>query len=175
MEIWQDQNLTINANTLYGNPIGGTQELVGVNAQITLPAVRNITTEAKLMGTFTVPILGQLENMEMTVHHIGIAKRIGILLTQEALELEARWAQQVMTSDAKQTIASGRAYITGYPQIVVPEIDIQPGQSVDLEIPYTVSKYKLIVDGEEIFNIDRMAKKIVINGKDYYADLSSVL
>lgn len=175
MGIWLDQNLTINANTLYANKIGGTQELVGKDAQITLPAVRNQTTDAALMGTFTVPILAQLENMEATIHHIGVVSRIASLLGQESIELEMRWIQQVMTSDAAQKAVSGRAYITGYPQTVMPEIDIQPGQSVDLEMVYTVSKYKLVVEGEVLCNIDRVASILEIGGKDYFTDLSSML
>lgn len=175
MGIWLDQNLVINANTLYANRIGEEQVLVGKDAQITLPSVTNMTTDANLMGNFTVPILAQIENMQTTVHHIGVVNRIKNLLGQESIELEMRWVQQVMTADAAQGTVSGKAFITGYPQTVMPEIDIQPGQSVDLEMIYTVSKYKLVVDGETLCNIDRIAGILEIGGKDYFADLSSML
>ena len=57
----------------------------------------------------------------------------------------------------------------------MPEINIQPGQSVDLEMVYTVSKYKLVVEGEVLCNIDRVASILEIGGKDYFTDLSSML
>lgn len=175
MGIWLDQNLTINANTLYANRIGEEQQLVGKDAQVTLPAVRNMTTDASLMGTFTVPILAQIENMDFTVHHIGVVKRITSLLGQESIELEARWVQQIMSENAAQGTMAGKAFITGFPQTVVPEINVQPGQPVDLEIVYTVSKYKLVIDGEVLCNIDRIAGILQIGDKNYYNDLSAML
>lgn len=173
--IWIDQNLTVNANTLYANRIGDPQEFVGKDAQITLPSVTNMTTDANLMGNYKVPILGQIENMETAIHHIGVAYRIKNLLGQESIELEARFVQQLMTSDAAQKTSSGKAYMTAVPQTVLPEISIQPGQPIDLEMVYTVTKYKLVIDGEVLCNIDRVAGILEIGGKDYYADLSSML
>ena len=54
MGIWLDQNLVINANTLYANRIGDEQELVGKDAQITLPSVTNMTTAARRPFTTSV-------------------------------------------------------------------------------------------------------------------------
>ncbi len=173
--LWLDQHLTVNANTVYSNKIGEQQELVGKNVEIALPEVSSKTTDAEAMGTLTVPVLGQFENMEMTIHHIGVDYGLAKMLSQETLEIEIRWADQVMKEDGSQSTVGCKAFITAFPNKVVPQITVKPGEAVDVEIPYTVTGYKMVADGKVLWDINRLTQKFVINDVDYFASLSSVL
>lgn len=170
-----DQYLTVNANRVYSNPVGGEQKCVGENVEVSLPEVKNKTVDAEAMGTLTVPVIGQFDNMEMTVHHIGADKGLAEMLAQETLEIELRWGEQVMGNDGNQRIVGCKAFITAFPNVAVPQITVKPGESVDVEVPYTVTGYKMVKDGEVLWDINRLTQKCEINSKDYFADLSSVL
>ncbi len=173
--LWLDQHLTVNADTVCSNKIGETQEMVGKHVEISLPEVASKTTDAEAMGTLTVPVLGQFENMEATIHHIGVDQGLAKMLAQQTLEIEVRWAEQVMKEDGSQTPVGCKAFLIGFPNKVVPQITVKPGEAVDVEIPYTITGYKLIVDGKELWDINRLTQKFVVDGVDYFASLSSVL
>ena len=65
--LWLDLKGPILADTVY---IGGT--LVAKDVTISLPAVTPVTADFKAMGTYTAPILGQIEAMEASITKIGI-------------------------------------------------------------------------------------------------------
>ena len=60
--LWLDLKGPILADTVY---IGGT--LVAKDVTIALPAVTPVTADFKAMGTYTAPILGQIEAMEASI------------------------------------------------------------------------------------------------------------
>jgi P2 family phage contractile tail tube protein len=173
--LWLDQNLTVNANSVYANSIGGKQEMVGKNVEVSLPEVKSKTVDAEAMGTLTVPVIGQLENMEMSIHHIGADHGLSKMLAQETMELEIRWIDQVMKDNGTQVTVGCKAFITANPQVAVPQISVKPGEAIDVEVTYTVTAYKLVRDGEVLWDINRLAGKYIIGGKDYYADITSML
>ena len=94
--LWLDQNLTVNANTVYVNTVGGDQELVGKDVEISLPEIKNKTVDATAMGTISVPVISQFDNMEAKIHHIGVDLGLAKMLAQETLEIEIRWVEQIM-------------------------------------------------------------------------------
>ena len=173
--LWLDQNLTVNANTVYANKTGATQELVGKNVELSLPEIKAKTTDAEAMGTITVPVLGQFDNMEASIHHIGVDLGLAKMLAQEALEIEVRWVEQVMKEDGTQKTVSRKAFLSGFPNVVVPQITVKPGEAVDAEVPYTITAYKMIANGEVLWDINRLTQKFIVNGVDYFASLSSAL
>lgn len=173
--LWLDQNLTVNANTVYVNPVGGEQKLVGKDVEITLPDVKNKTVDATAMGEFSVPVIGQFENMESTIHHIGVDMGLASMLAQETLELEIRWVEQIMLEGGAQTTVGCKAFLTGFPTSAVPEITVKPGEAVDIEVPYTITGYKMIKNGETLWDINRLSQKLEINGKDYFKDMNDLL
>lgn len=174
-DLWLDQNLTVNANTVYANGVGKEQELVAKDVEMSLPEVKNITVDATAMGTMSVPVISQFENMEAKIHHIGADQGLAKMLAQETLEIEARWVEQTMQNDGSQTRVGCKAYLTGFPQVAVPSFSVKPGEAVDVEIPYTITGYKYVRDGVTLFDINRLSQKCIINGVDYFADMSSML
>ena len=173
--LWLDQNLTVYANTVYVNPVGGEQKLVGKDVEITLPNVANKTVDATAMGDFSVPVIGQFENMEATIHHIGADEGLASMLAQETLELEIRWAEQIMLESGAQTTVGCKAFLTGFPTSAVPEITVKPGEAVDVEVPYTITGYKMVKNGVTLWDINRLSQKLEINGKDYFKDMNDLL
>ena len=173
--LWLDQNLTVNANTVYVNPTGEDQELVAKDVEISMPEVKNLTVDATAMGKLTVPVISQFENMEAKIHHIGADLGLAKMLAQSTLEIEVRWVEQMMKEDGSQTRVGCKAYLTGFPEIAVPSFTVKPGEAVDVEIPYTITGYKMVKDGETLWDINRLTQKCIINGVDYFADMSSLL
>ncbi len=174
-KLWLDQNLTVNANTVYTNTIGGTQELVAKDVEIALPEIKNLTVDATAMGTLTVPVVSQFDNMEATIHHIGVDLGLAKMLAQETLEIEVRWAEQVMKEGGKQAVVGCKAFLVGFPQVAAPAITVKPGEPVDIEVPYTITGYKMVKDGKTLWDINRLTQKCIILDKDYFAEMSSVL
>jgi P2 family phage contractile tail tube protein len=173
--LWLDQNLTVNANTVYVNTVGGEQELVGKDVEISLPEIKNKTVEATAMGTVDVPVISQFDNMEAKIHHIGVDLGLAKMLAQETLEIETRWVEQIMKEGGAQATIGCKAFLTAFPQDAVPSFTVKPGEAVDVEVPYTVTGYKVVKDGVELWNINRLTQKCVILGKDYFAEMSSML
>lgn len=173
--LWLDQNLTVNANTVYANTVGGEQKLVAKDVEISLPDVKNKTVDATAMGDFSVPVIGQFENMEATIHHIGADAGLAAMLAQETLEIEIRWVEQIMQEGGAQKTVGCKAFLTGFPTSAVPQITVKPGEAVDVEVPYTITGYKMIKDGETLWDINRLSQKLEINGTDYFEDMNSML
>ncbi len=173
--LWLDQNLTVNANTVYVNTVGGEQELVGKDVEISFPEIKNKTVEATAMGTVDVPVISQFDNMEAKIHHIGVDLGLAKMLAQETLEIETRWVEQIMKEGGAQATIGCKAFLTAFPQDAVPSFTVKPGEAVDVEVPYTVTGYKVVKDGVELWNINRLTQKCVILGKDYFAEMSSML
>ena len=173
--LWIDQNLTVISNSVYANKVGEEQALVGRDVEITMPEVRNRTVEATAMGTLTVPVISQFENMEAVIHHIGADYGLARMLAQETLEIEVRWAEQMMKEDGTQKQVGCKAFLTGFPQVAVPSFSLKPGEPVDVEVPYTITGYKTVRDGEVLWDINRLSQKCVVGGVDYFAEMSSML
>ena len=83
--LWLDLKGPILADTVY---IGGT--LVAKDVTISLPAVTPVTADFKAMGTYTAPILGQIEAMEASITKIGID--LGLL--ENRINFSADWYQR---------------------------------------------------------------------------------
>lgn len=173
--LWMDQNLTVNANTVYANPVGGEQKLVAKDVEVTLPDVKNKTVDATAMGDLSVPVIAQFENMEATIHHIGADLGLANMLAQETLELEIRWAEQIMKEGGAQSTVGCKAFLTGFPASAVPQITVKPGEAVDVEVPYTITGYKMVKDGTTLWDINRLSQKLEINGKDYFKSMNELL
>lgn len=92
--LWLDLKGPILADTVY---IGGT--LVAKDVTIALPAVTPVTADFKAMGTYTAPILGQIEAMEASITKIGIDLGLRNMMKLESKTIEIRWAQDVKQAD----------------------------------------------------------------------------
>lgn len=161
----------VNADTSYveGN-------LVARNTTITLPEVTHVVaTVQAALGELEVPLYGLVESMESTIKKIGVDEGLSKLLTMEQKTYEHRWVQQVTKADGSSVVEGCKAFIRGIPKIAVPSIELNPGDSIEMDIPLSVSRYQLFVSGQEICMIDKLAGICRIRGKDYAESVNALL
>ena len=161
----------VNADTTYVEGM-----LVARNTTVKLPEVTHVTAEVKAaLGSHEIPLFGLIESMESTIQKIGADEGLARLLSMEPKTLEHRWVQQVTKTDGGIAVESCKAFIRGIPKIAVPAIEANPGDSIELDVPMSVSRYQLFINGGEICLIDKLAGICRINGKDYAEEVNSLL
>lgn len=165
-------------NAICGPVLGTTaysnNTLVGRNVNITLPEVTPQTIDMQAMGTMSLPIWHLLEDLEFAITKIGTDLGLGAMLGGKKLSLEVRWAQESVDGLGNLREFGCKAFVSGFPKII-PGSEITPGETTENEMTYTVARYQLIVDEEEIVKIDRFANQCFIAGTDYARDISTFL
>lgn len=157
------------ANTTYVNNV-----LVARDVSCTLPEVTPMTVDVQAMGTLSLPIWQLLENLEYSITKIGIDMGLRSMIKPEPLELEHRWVQTVTDATGKTKNVGCKAFLRGQPN-KIPGPGIEIGSTSESECTYTLTRYQLVVDGEDMILIDRMAKRLKIAGVDYYSDIENML
>ena len=166
-----DNRGPINATTAY---VDG--RLVARNTNITLPEVTyTMATVETALGEHEVPILGRVDALESTINKIGADEGLVACLTPEAKTYEFRWVQQVTKTDGSTEVEGCKAFIRATPKVAVPSMEIAVGESVEMEIPLSVTRYQLMIGGKEAILIDKLAGIIQINGKNYAENFDSML
>lgn len=161
----------INGTTAY---VGGT--LVGRNVTITLPEVTYATATVNLaLGEHEIALIGLVEAMESTIQKIGVDNGLAKMLKMKSQTFEFRWAQQVTDTDGSSRLQGCKAFIRGIPKVVVPEISVEKGEPVEMDIPLSVTRYQLFCEGEELILVDKTTGQLRINGEDYSNNLDSLL
>ena len=149
------------ANTVYSNNV-----LVARDVSITLPEIVPMTVDLSMMGTYTMPLWGIIEAMEAAITKIGLDKGLRALITPEMQPLELRWIQTVTDANGATKNVGCKAFLKGIP-LNIPEVGLEIGSASEHEVRFSLARYNLFVDGEEMFLIDRGAGIVRINGKDY--------
>ena len=167
--LWLDLKGPILADTVY---IGGT--LVAKDVTISLPAVTPVTADFKAMGTYTAPILGQIEAMEASITKIGIDLGLRNMMKLESKTIEIRWAQDVKLSDGSTKTEGCKAFIRAMPK-TIPGLSVDPGAASENELTFAVSRYQLFVAGNEYWLIDQLNQIMRIDGVDYCKTIRSLL
>lgn len=159
---------------IVGTTVYKDGELVAKDVTVTLPDVSFATAEHKAMGTLELPMLGQLEAMEASVTKTGYDKGLAQLTQPEAMNLEFRFVQEVIGSDNVNRPEGCKAFLRATPKIL-PGGDLEPGSKTEQQITYAVSRYQLIVGGDEICLVDQLKGILRINGTDYAKATNSLL
>lgn len=157
------------ANTAYVE-----NKLVARDVSATLPEVTPMTVDVQAMGTLSLPIWQLLENMEYSITKIGADMGLRSMIKPEPLSLELRFVQTVTGADGSAKNAGCKAFLKGIPN-KIPGVGVEIGSASENECTYTVTRYQLMVDGSEMFLIDRLAGICRIAGKDYAAELNNLL
>lgn len=149
-------------------------ELSAKDVSITLPEVAATVVDIQAMGTLSVPLWQVLEDMESSINKIGVDMGLSRMVRAERMDFEHRWAQVVFDKNGNPRNVGCKAFISGIPKNI-PGIELNVGEAPESEITLSVLRYRLVVDGEEAWNIDRLANVCKIHGKDYAIDISSLL
>lgn len=166
-----DYNGPVLANTFYCD-----NQLVAKDCTIELPEITFMTAELLAAGTFEIPIPSMLEAMELKITKIGEDKGLTAMCVPgtRAKKLEARWADDVVKTDASSTVRGGRAYFSALPK-TFPGITLEPGEKSENEITFAVSRYQLVVGGQELLLIDRLNQIVRIKGENFYDRIKPLL
>lgn len=165
----QDITGAVVADTVYVD-----NALAGRDVAFTLPGLNFLTADVQAMGTMAIPIIGQLENMELAITKVGTDKGIGKMNKLQKQNLEFRWVQNKVKTDGSMETAGCKAFVRTLPTSF-PEIGVEMGSATEHENKYGVSRIQLFVDGEEILCVDRLSQILRINGVDYMSKINSLL
>ena len=166
---WLDIKGPVVADTVYS---GGV--LVAKDVSFTLPGIEFLTADVQAMGTMTVPLIGLLENMELSVTKIGVDNGLSRLNRLEKQNLEFRWVQSVISSDGSQSTEGCKAFVRTLPSNI-PEIGVEVGNATEIETTYNVTRLQIYANGVEVLCVDRLNQILRVNGKDYYQSIDNLL
>ena len=148
---------------------------VGRDVTISIPEVTPVIAEVQAMGTTEIPLLGLLEAMEASIKKIGVDNGLTKACTPESKTYEFRWVQTVTDASGSSKQVGCKAVLRAMPKVIMAGVDIEPGSTVEAEIPLATTRYVLYVNGAEQLCIDKLAQVLRIDGKDYISGINSLL
>ena len=166
---WMDLKGPVVADTVYSD-----NTLVAKDVSFTLPGLEFMTADVMAMGNMTVPLVGLLENMELTITKIGVDMGLSRLGRLEKQNLEFRWVQNVVKSDGSQGTEGCKAFVRVMPA-ELPELGVELGSATEAEGTYTVTRMQIYANGAEYMCVDRLSQILRVNGKDYMSQINNLL
>ena len=158
------------ADTVYDSGV-----LTAKDTSFTLPAISQMTADLNAMGTMTVPIVGLLENMELSITKIGEDKGLGKMSKLDKHSFEFRWVQNVVKADGSTSPEGCKAFVRTFPPTALPGIGAEIGSASENELTYTANRVQIFVGGYEYLLVDRLSQILRIDGKDYMSDINKLL
>lgn len=169
MANWLDVKGPVVADTVYSD-----KQLVAKDTAFTLPGIEFMTADVQAMGNLTVPLIGLLENMELSITKIGIDKGLSRMSRLEKQNFEFRWVQNVVSSDGSVKTEGCKAFVRVLPASL-PETGVEVGSATESEMTYNVTRMQVYAGGKEILLVDRMSSILRVNGKDYMKPINNLL
>jgi len=166
---WLDLKGPVVADTVYAD-----NKLVAKDVAFTLPGVEFITADVQAMGNMTVPLVGLLENMELSITKIGIDMGLSRLNRLQKQNLEFRWVQNVVKSDGSQGVEGCKAFVRTLPGSL-PETGVEVGSATEAENTFNVTRQQVYANGYEMMCVDRLSQILRVDGKDYMSQINNLL
>lgn len=148
--------------------------LAGRDVEFTLPDITFKTAEIQAMGTMVTPLIGLVENMELTITRVGVDSGYGDLNELDKHSLEFRWAQVSIGKDGTTKTEGCKAYIRTMPS-AIPGFSVKPGDAISTSHKYNVTRMQIYVGGKEKILIDRLSNILRVNGTDYSKSIENLL
>lgn len=168
--MWLDLKGAVVADTVYDSGV-----LTAKDTSFTLPAISQMTADLNAMGTMTVPIVGLLENMELSITKIGEDKGLGKMSKLDKHSFEFRWVQNVVKADGSTSPEGCKAFVRTFQPTALPGIGAEIGSASENELTYTANRVQIFVGGYEYLLVDRLSQILRIDGKDYMSDINKLL
>lgn len=169
MPEWIDKKSAVIADSVYSG-----SKLVARDVSFTLPGITYQTAEIQAMGPMSVPIIGLIEDMELSITKVGIDLGLGKLSAPELQNLEFRWVEPTIKADGKVASEGRKAFVRAMPK-GVGELGVEIGNPTEAETTFGVSRMQIFYGGKEFLLVDRLAGKLRINGKDYMGGIDKLL
>ena len=148
-------------------------EPAAIDATITLPNITFETSTIQMMGSVTMPDQSRLGDLSLSI--MVPQSRHSIALSGKGLkDYRANWVQEVTDPSGAVRVVGGVCYMSGY-VTQIPESAKNPGAEGTSDYTVSLVKYRVLMDGDEMFDIDRASGKLVINGEDYRSEVDELL
>ena len=164
MAKWLDIKGPVVADTVYAD-----STLVAKDVSFTLPGIEFLTADVQAMGNMTVPLIGLLENMELSITKIGVDNGL-----RRMNRLKKQSFENVVKSDGSTATEGCKAFVRTMPGSF-PELGVEVGSATEAENTYNVTRLQIYANGVEICCVDRLAQILRINGKDYMSQINNLL
>ena len=138
-------------------------------ADVTLPNLTNLTDELKgagLGGTINMPVMAHYDDFETTLNFFTITREGINLMRQDCLMIDARAGIQHYDPACKVTIQAWRFVLRILPR----SFDLgklEVGTKENVAITGAVTYIKGVLDGEDVFEIDKVNMIDRVLGEDY--------
>ena len=166
---WQDIKGPVLADTVYSDNV-----LVAKDVAFTLPGIEFVTADVQAMGNMSVPLIGLLENMELSITKIGIDNGLSRMNRLKKQNFEFRWVQNVVKSGGSTAAEGCKAFVRTMPGSF-PETGVEVGSAPEHENTYNVTRMQIYANGVEILCVDRLSQILRINGEDYMSKITNLL
>ena len=152
--------------------------LIGLADEITLPKISSKKTTLSgsgILGEIDAPVPGQIESSEMQIkwnHLYSDAARM--MNRNETVQITIRAAQQTANKEGGVVYKGLRIVCSGHPK----EIDLgtlKRGDTMGATTTLELLTYKVEVDSQVIFDIDKLGGKYVVNGVDLRAEINALI
>lgn len=152
-------------------------DLLGT-ADITLPEVESLSEAMKgagIAGEVELPTLGHIAAMSMTINWRTVTKDLIALAAPVIHSLDFRVAQQSFDSvKGKIKTSSVRHVVRAIPKKFAPG-KLETGATADASNEFSVTYYKMLVDGKVMIEVDPLNYIYIIDGVDYLKDIRNSL
>ena len=166
---WLDIKGPVVADTVYAD-----NTLVAKDTAFTLPGIEFLTADVQAMGNMTVPLIGLLENMELSITKIGMDTGLSRMNRLQKQNFEFRWVQNVVKPDGSQSVEGCKAFVRTMPG-AFPEMGVEVGSAPENENSYNVTRMQIYANGVEVVCVDRLSQILRINGVDYMSKINNLL
>ena len=152
--------------------------LIGLADEITLPKISSKKTTLSgsgILGEIDAPVPGQIESSEMQIkwnHLYSDAARM--MNPNETVQITIRAAQQTANKEGGVVYKGLRIVCSGHPK----EINLgtlKRGDTMGATTTLELLTYKVEVDSQVIFDIDKLGGKYVVNGEDLRAEINALI
>lgn len=145
--------------------------------EVQLPTIEFATTEVKgagTSGTLNLPTTGQINPMTVTITQRSISKNAINLAMPGQHTLELRFIKDAKTSDGQMIPQGTKIFLTVYTVKFDPG-KLAVGNTMDGSIEYSASRYRIVIEGEEVLLVDILNRIFKVNGTDYNAVINQKL
>lgn len=165
------QGIDYNAGTI-GTSMYDNGVKVANDVSFTIPKVSYTTAEAQVAGPQNVPIVGQFDDMQLTVNFNNVTEETMNCFTAGTHTFDLRWKDynfEEATINSKYRLH--KVVCICMPNEAGPEMEITQGERNDYELTAAVISLTHYVDGKEIVHLNRAAKQFRQNGVDKFKDI----
>lgn len=147
-------------------------------AEVQLPELSQATTEvsgAGIAGKYTMPYIGQMEAMNLTISFKTVTEQASNLATPENHYIDIRVAQQTLDATTGKYIIEKVKYLMTVTPVKNGDGKVAPSSPTDGAMDFSVSYFAQYIDGKKMKEFDLFNFIYYIGGKDHLAEVRKAM